>query len=180
MLWDVVGALLPSAAGIALSPFPVVGAILVVGGPHGRWAGPAFVVGWLVGLSALTAVAVALGTLIGGGDSATWMSWVRVLLGLGLVALGVRKFLARPRGDEEAGTPRWMAGIVTATPRRALVVGVSLAALNPKNLAFALASASVIGQVDQTADQVFVEGADLRDARVEHRARSGAGEPARW
>jgi threonine/homoserine/homoserine lactone efflux protein len=39
-----------------------------------------------------------------------------------------------------------------------LVVGASLAALNPKNLAFALASASVIGQLDQAADQAFVEG----------------------
>ena len=158
MLWDVVGALLPSAAGIALSPFPVVGAILVVGGPHGRWAGPAFVVGWLVGLSALTTVAVVLGKLIGDGESATWMSWVRILLGLVLVALGVRKFLGRPRGDEVTATPRWMSGIVTASPRRALVVGASLAALNPKNFAFALASASVIGQLDQAADQAFVEG----------------------
>ena len=158
MLWDVVGALLPSAAGIALSPFPVVGAILVVGGPQGRWAGPAFVVGWLVGLSALTTVAVVLGKLIGDGESATWMSWVRILLGLVLVALGVRKFLGRPRGDEATATPRWMSGIVTASPRRALVVGASLAALNPKNFAFALASASVIGQLDQAADQAFVEG----------------------
>jgi threonine/homoserine/homoserine lactone efflux protein len=158
VLWDVVGALLPSAAGIALSPFPVVGAILVVGGPHGRWAGPAFVAGWLAGLSALTAVAVALGSLVGNGEGATWMSWVRILLGLVLMALGLRKFLGRPRGDEGAVTPRWMAGIVTASPRRALVVGASLAALNPKNLAFALASASVIGQLDQAADQAFVEG----------------------
>lgn len=85
------------------------------------------------------------------------MAWVRVLLGLVLVALGVRRFLGRSRGDAVAATPRWMSSIVTASPGRALVVGASLAALNPKNLAFALASASVIGQLDQAADQAFVE-----------------------
>jgi threonine/homoserine/homoserine lactone efflux protein len=98
-----------------------------------------------------------MGSLIGSGESVN-LAWMRILLGLVLVALGVRKFLGRPRGDETPATPRWMAGIVTASPRGALGVGATLAALNPKNLAFALASASVIGQLDQSADQVFVEG----------------------
>ena len=157
MLLEVVGRLLPSAAGIALSPFPVVAVIVVVGGPRGRLAGPAFAVGWLVGLSLLTGVAVGVGELLAGGQPATWASWARILLGAVLLGLGVRKGLRRPRADEPATTPSWMAGLTAATPGRAGVVAVGLAALNPKNVALALASASVIGQVDQDAVSAFVE-----------------------
>jgi hypothetical protein len=157
-LLDVVGALLPAAAGIALSPFPIVGAILVVSGPRGRAAGPTFALGWLVGLTALTAVAIALGELVGGGEAATWVSWVRVLLGAALAGLGVKKFLARPRGDDDVPMPGWMAGLANATPGRAIGLGAGLAALNPKNVAFALASASVIGQLEQTSQAAVIEG----------------------
>lgn len=156
---DIVGALLPSAAGIALSPFPIIAVILVVTGPRAGSAGPAFAVGWLVGLSALTAVAVTLGELVGRDEAATWASWARVLLGAALVGLGVRKLLGRRPGDEPASTPGWMAGVAAATAGRALLVGFGLAAGNPKNVAFALASASIIGQADQSSDEVLAEAA---------------------
>lgn len=159
MILDIVGALLPTAAGIALSPFPIVAAILVVGGPHARSAGPTFAFGWLVGLSALTALAIAVGSLIGSGESPTWASWARILLGTAVVALGVRKFMGRPREDEASTMPGWMAGLADAPPGRALLIGLGLAALNPKNIAFALASASIIGQVDQDTSSALVEAA---------------------
>lgn len=159
LLLDVVGSLLPTAAGIALSPFPIVAVILVVTSPRGRTTGPTFALGWLVGLSALTAVAVGVGELVGGGTPATWAAWARVVLGVALVALAVRKFAGRPRADDPAPMPGWMTGLVAASPGRALVLGFALAALNPKNVAFALASASVIGQVGQSAGAVLVEAA---------------------
>jgi threonine/homoserine/homoserine lactone efflux protein len=52
-----------------------------------------------------------------------------------------------------------MAGLAAATPGHAGAVGFGLAAFNPKNVAFALASASVIGQVDQDAGSALVEAA---------------------
>jgi threonine/homoserine/homoserine lactone efflux protein len=159
VLLEVVGGLLPAAAGIALSPFPIVAVILVVGGPRGRVAGPAFALGWLLGLSMLTAVAVGVGELLAGGQAGTWAAWARILLGAVLLGLGVRKGLRRPRGDEPAMMPSWMAGLAAATPSRAGAVGFGLAAFNPKNVAFALASASVIGQVDQDAGSALLEAA---------------------
>lgn len=132
MLLHVVGSLLPAAAGIALSPFPIVAVILVVTSPQARSAGPAFAAGWLAGLSLLTAVVVGLGELVGGGEPATWAAWVRVVLGAALVVLAVRKFAGRPRADEPGTTPAWMAGLTTASPGRALILGLGLAALNPR------------------------------------------------
>jgi threonine/homoserine/homoserine lactone efflux protein len=156
---QVIGGLLPAAAGIALSPFPIVAVILVVSGPRARVSGPAFALGWLVGLSALTALAILLGDLLGDDDAATWASWARVLVGAVLVAWGMRTFVHRPRGDDRPPDPEWMAGLSSAGPGRAATIGIGLAALNPKNVAFALASASVIGQLDQEAASVLLEGA---------------------
>lgn len=156
---DHVAALLPAAAGIALSPFPVVAITLVVGGPRGRASGPAFALGWLVGLTALTAAAVGVGELVGDGDPARWASWARVVLGAALVGLGARKLLSRPDGDQPATPPGWAAGLTDAAPLRAAVTAAALAALNPKNVAFAMASASTIGQVDQDGAGVVGQAA---------------------
>ncbi len=59
MLTDVIGDLLPAAAAVALSPIPIVAVVLVLGSPQARTAGPAFAIGWVVGLGAVS-VAVTL------------------------------------------------------------------------------------------------------------------------
>jgi threonine/homoserine/homoserine lactone efflux protein len=162
MVLEVVGLLLPYAAGIALSPFAIVGAVLVMSGPRRRVTGPLFAAGWLLGLSGLTAVAVLLGELVGGGEQARWVSALRLLAGVVLVVLGARLLLRSRDGDSGEGPsdePSWLSGLSDITPRRAFVIGAGLAAANPKNLVFALASASVIGQVDQAGSAAVLEAA---------------------
>ena len=41
---------------VALSPIPIVGVVLMLGTPRGRVNGPAFVAGWIAGLSILGAL----------------------------------------------------------------------------------------------------------------------------
>ncbi|WP_380169367.1 GAP family protein [Jannaschia sp. R86511] len=156
---DQVGSLLPAAAGIALSPFPLVAVTLVVGGPRGRAPGLAFALGWVVGLSMLTAVAVGVGELVGSedGEAGLRASWARVALGTALLALGVRKLARLPGGPSAA--PGWAAGLTGAPPSRALATALALAALNPKNVAFALASVSTVGQAALTGGGVLVPAA---------------------
>ena len=50
MLGEVIGDLLPSAVGVALSPVPIVAVILMLGTPRARTNGPMFAVGWVAGL----------------------------------------------------------------------------------------------------------------------------------
>jgi threonine/homoserine/homoserine lactone efflux protein len=160
MLLDVIGALLPAAAGIALSPIPLVAVIVVVSGGRGAILGVSFAAGWVLGLTALTGVAVAVGELVGSDDAATWASLLRMLLGGALVVLGVRTLVrSRSAADGAAKQPGWLQGIGSAGPGRTAAIGAAVAALNPKNVAFALASASVIGQVDQDASSVVIEAA---------------------
>ncbi|HUK72944.1 MAG TPA: GAP family protein [Streptosporangiaceae bacterium] len=45
-----IGGSLPLAIGIALSPIPIIAVVLMLTTPRARANGPAFVLGWLLGL----------------------------------------------------------------------------------------------------------------------------------
>ena len=51
-----IGALLPSAAAVALSPIPIVAVILMLSTPRAKTNGPAFAVAWMIGLAAVSSV----------------------------------------------------------------------------------------------------------------------------
>ena len=59
-----IGDLLPSAIGVALSPVPIIAVILMLGTPRARSNGPAFAVGWVLGM-----VIVSVIVLLVAGDS---------------------------------------------------------------------------------------------------------------
>jgi threonine/homoserine/homoserine lactone efflux protein len=156
VLSQAVGATLAFALAVALSPFPVIGIVLILSGTHGRRNGPLFAVGWVLGLSLVSAVVVLL--LAGADDPDSSASavadWFRVVAGLALIGLGVRKFLTRPRDDEVEKTPAWMASLADASPGRAWVLGLLLSGANPKNVVL---TASAVTAVIETG----VHGADL-------------------
>jgi threonine/homoserine/homoserine lactone efflux protein len=140
--------LLPLALAAALSPFPVVAAVLVVGAPEGALAGVGFAIGWLAALGTLTLLLTfALGEAEGLAFSAG--AWVQILIGLLLLAAAVKKWRSRPRGDDPVRVPAWMRPLEAAGPGRAAVFGALLGA-NPKNIALAAAAASSIAYAGLT------------------------------
>jgi threonine/homoserine/homoserine lactone efflux protein len=156
VLLQAIGAVLPAALAIALSPFPVIGIVLILAGPHGRLSGPLFTLGWLVGLSVVSAV---VAVVFGGADdpdstSSAVADWGRVLVGAALIVVGVRKWRARPRPGDAVAAPTWMASLDAATPGKAFVLGGVLAGANPKN--FVLAAAAAVSVVE-----AGVHGAEL-------------------
>ena len=135
--------ILPFAAGIAVSPFPVIPVILLLFAPRARAASTAFLAGWMTGILVATTVFVALADVLQTQtDAATWVSWARVLLGAALVALGVRQWSGRRAGTE---TPGWMQSIETATPGAAARFGLLLSAANPKIVLLAAGAGLAIG-----------------------------------
>jgi hypothetical protein len=52
-----IGQSLPLAVGVALSPVPIIAVVLMLTTPRARANGPAFVLGWLVGLGLVGAIA---------------------------------------------------------------------------------------------------------------------------
>ncbi len=158
MLLQAIGTVLPAALAIALSPFPVIGIVLVLAGPHGRLNGALFTLGWLVGLSVVTAV---VAIVFGGADDADSTSsaiadWGRVLAGATLVGLGIRKWWRRPRPGEVVDAPTWMASLDAAGPGKALMLGALLAGANPKNFVLAAAAATSVVETGVHGTQLVV------------------------
>ena len=98
MLWPAIGDLLPAAAAVALSPFPIVAVVVVLGTERARTNGIAFAAGWTGGLAVLTAIVTAITSGASNPDSApsTAVGVVRVLLGLLLFGLAAKTWHERP------------------------------------------------------------------------------------
>ncbi len=144
-----IGGSLPLAVGIALSPLPIIAVVLMLTSHRAKVNGPAFVLGWLIGLGIVGAIVLALAGTGGAskaGSPATWVSWVKIALGILLLLVAARQFRSRPRGGEEPQMPKWMASIDKTTPLAAAGLAAALAGANPKNLLLAISGAATIAQ----------------------------------
>jgi hypothetical protein len=141
---SVLTTLIPLALVIAISPLSVIPAVLVLQAPHPRPTSLAFLGGWLLGLAALTAIFVASsGALTGLRNSPpTWASWLRVVLGLALIAFGIYRWLTR-HGHTES--PKWMRSFATLTPGRAGVTGLVLVVVRVEVLTMCALAGLAIG-----------------------------------
>ena len=151
-----IGGSLPLAIGVALSPLPIIAVVLMLTTPRARVNGPAFVLGWLAGLAVVGAIVLAVAgpaDASSSGSPATWVSWLKIALGLLLLAVGVREFRARPADGDQAALPKWMQTIDTAKPRAAFGLAAVLAGANPKNLLLAVSAAASIAQTGISGGQ---------------------------
>jgi len=138
------------AVGVAISPVPIIAIVLMLGTPRARSNGPAFALGWVIGLAIAGVVILALASSRAqenGDEPATWASVVKLVFGVLFVLFAARTWRGRPRGDEAAALPKWMQAIDRFEAGKSLAVGVLLSALNPKNLALTIAAAAAIAQV---------------------------------
>ena len=117
-MWNAVGQILPAAVGVALSPIPIIAVVLMLVTPRGRVNGPMFVLGWLVGLTILGVVVLAIAgpTQSTSSSSSTGADATQIVLGALLLLVAAGQFRQRPHGDEEPATPKWMSTIDTFTP----------------------------------------------------------------
>jgi threonine/homoserine/homoserine lactone efflux protein len=137
------------AVGIALSPVPIITVVLMLTSRRAKVNGPAFILGWLIGLGIVGAIMLALAGAGGAstsGSPATWVSWVKIALGVLLLLVAARQFRSRPHGDEAPQMPKWMATIDKTSPPAALALAAVLSGANPKNLLLAVGGAAAIAQ----------------------------------
>ncbi|MEV1026619.1 GAP family protein [Streptomyces sp. NPDC050264] len=165
-LGDVMG----YAAGVAISPLPIVAVILILATPRARLNGTLFVIGWLVGLSALGVVMLVIGGSAGsstGKQPATWVGGLKTGLGILLVLFAVRHWRRRPADASQAQLPKWMAAVDRFTPVKTLGLGLALSAANLKNAPLTVAAGATISSSGIPAGQqaaslaVFVAIASL-------------------
>jgi hypothetical protein len=146
---EAIGQALPFAIGVAISPMPIIAMVLILVTPRARSNGPAFLVGSVLAVALVGGIALAIADPAGASDDgapATWVSWVKLALGLLLVALAVKQWRGRPRAGEEAPMPGWMSALDTFTPVRSLAIGAALSGINPKNLILIAGGVAAVAQ----------------------------------
>ncbi|ALO94765.1 membrane protein [Streptomyces hygroscopicus subsp. limoneus] len=144
----VLGDVLGFAAGVAVSPLPVIAVILVLATPRGRLNGILFTVGWILGLCVLGAVTLAVASPADASahkHPATWVGALKLALGLLLLFFGARQWRRRPKDPSQAKLPKWMGAIDRLTPVKVFGLGTALAALNAKNAPLTIAAGAAIG-----------------------------------
>ncbi len=143
---DAIGATLGYAVGIAVSPIPIAAVILMLFSGRARVNSVSFMVAWVVGIALVTTVVVLIpGLEANNSEPSDTTGWIKLVLGVLLLAVGVRQWRTRPGPDDEVPVPGWMAKIDELKPGASFGLGFVLSALNPKNLLLAIAAGASIG-----------------------------------
>jgi threonine/homoserine/homoserine lactone efflux protein len=157
---EALGQILPLGIGVAISPVPIIAVVLMLATPRARANGPAFVLGWVVGLAivgTIVLLASSGASASDDGEPATWVSILKLVLGVLLLLVAVREWRHRPRrGDHDAALPTWMQTIDSFAAPKALGMGVLLSGVNPKNLLLTVGAAAAIAQTGVPAGEQAV------------------------
>jgi threonine/homoserine/homoserine lactone efflux protein len=146
---DAIGQVLALGVGVALSPVPIIAVVLMLGTPRARVNGPAFLLGWVIGLAVVGAIVL---VVAGGADAsedgepANWVGVLKLVLGVLLILLALGQWRGRPHRGEAPALPGWMRTIDGFTPGRSIAIAVALSAVNPKNLLLTVGAATAIAQ----------------------------------
>ncbi|KQQ93319.1 hypothetical protein ASF62_16630 [Leifsonia sp. Leaf325] len=156
---SVIGDILPLALGIAISPIPIIAAILMLLSPKAKGTSVGFLLGWVLGIVVVVVLFELLSSIIPASDpdaAKPIAGVIKLLLGLGLLFLAWRQWGSRPQHGAEAALPKWMAAIDTMTTTRGIILGFVLAAVNPKNLIMAVGAGVTIGTAGLETGEIVV------------------------
>ena len=157
---QVIGDLLPLAIGVAISPIPIIAVILMLLSRQANRTSTGFLLGWVAGIVVVTVVVLLLVGQAGNtsqGEPSTVSGVIKLVLGVLLLFLALRQWQARPKEGRPGTMPKWMSAIESFTFRRALVLGLLLSAVNPKNLLMCLGAGTTIGAAHLSgSDEVIV------------------------
>ncbi|MEU4214063.1 GAP family protein [Actinoplanes sp. NPDC026623] len=137
------------AVGVALSPMPIIAVVLLLTTAGARRNGPAFVVGRLTGLAVIGVIVLAIAgpaVVSDQGQPATWVTWLKLVLGILLLLVAAQQFAGRPAADAEPTMPNWLQSIDRFGAARSLGTGAALTGLNPKNFLLAVSAGTAIAQ----------------------------------
>lgn len=153
-----ISAMLSPAVGILVSPFPIVGLILILLSKKAKSNSIFYMLGWIIGNTAVFIISMLLigGTIGNQGDPSLTKQIILFVLGGLLILLAVKEFLQRPKGNEEPKTPGWFAKMSNIKPLGAAGFGVILSAANPKNLLLGVTAGVSVGALSLNASDTIL------------------------
>lgn len=143
-----IGEILPLALGIAISPVPIIAAILMLLSPKAKGTSVGFLLGWLAGIVVDVVVFTLLSSIVPADDpsqSKPIAGIIKIVLGALLLLVALRQWRSRPHGDEQPKLPKWMAAIDQMTAGRGFLIAFLLSGVNPKSLLLGAAAGVAIG-----------------------------------
>lgn len=155
----VIGDILPLALGIAISPIPIIAAILMLLSPKARGTSVGFLIGWVLGIVVAISVFTALSSVLPENDpdaSQPIAGWIKIALGVLLLLMAIKQWRSRPATGEAAALPKWMSAIDTMTAGRGMILGFLLSAVNPKNLLMAAGAGVIVGDSDLSGGEIVL------------------------
>lgn len=158
MIRQVIGEILPFAVVVMVSPINIIAAILLLFSPRPKPAAAAYLAGFAVGVGAVLVAFDLVAEQIdwSSSDASRGGALLRIALGVLLLVAAVKKLRKRGAADEPPELPPRMRGISSMAPGRAATTGLAIGALNPKNIAMALASALAIGAASLSSGEIAV------------------------
>jgi hypothetical protein len=148
-LYVIVGTLLPFALGIAISPAPIIAAILLLTGNRSPAKGLAYLAGWLAGLMTLIFTML---LLVSSRDYSRWKiaaqftGWAVLIAGITLLIIAYLQWHQLPPPDAEIIPLAWLHAMPQATPFMALGAGLFFGLFSLKNLLIVAVTAVIIGE----------------------------------
>lgn len=142
---SLLGELIALAAVVALSPFTVIPAVLlVVHSDHPRAVGLSFLSGWLLSKAAITVAFLRLPDVVHPTDdpAPVWSGWGRIAVGIALLITAV-VYGGRPRSTYTS--PRWLERMRRLSPWAAALAGAALTVVNFKIVLACAAAGYAIG-----------------------------------
>jgi hypothetical protein len=152
----VIGEVLPLAVGVGNSPLPILVVTLMLLTPRATATAAACLLGWVLGLVLVSALAAGLAQTTGistQDEDQTTIAWGQVVFGLLLLLMAWQQWRTRPAPGQESTLPGWLSALDRFTPAKALGVGLLFSAGNPKNLMLTLTAAVTISASDLTTGQ---------------------------
>jgi hypothetical protein len=149
MIGQTIGEVLVFGVGVALSPL-AIGAVVVIlvagGGALPAWT---FAGAWVVTLTLVCTLVLLLADdadASATGQPATWVSILKIVVGLLLVPFGARSWREGASAEAETEAPGWMRKLDSVTTANAAGVAV-LFVVKPKNLLLAIGAGIAVAQV---------------------------------
>lgn len=154
-----IGEILPLALGVAISPIPIIAAILMLLSPRARVTSVGFLLGWVLGIVVAVTVFTLLSSILPEQDSDASnpvQGTIQLILGALLLLLAVGQWRKRPRRGVEPAMPKWMQAIDKMTFPVAFGLGFVLSAVNPKNLLMGAGAGVDIGSAGLTVGEIVL------------------------
>jgi Sap, sulfolipid-1-addressing protein len=154
-----IGELLPLAVAIAISVTTIITMVLMLLSPKAKSRTVGLLVGCVVGVGGAVALFALLPGLLATqdhGGSSRAAAVIKMVVGVLLVVLALKQWRGRPARGDRAELPKWMAGVDSMMPGKALVLGLLLSAVVPKNLLIALAAGVIVGEAGLSVGQASV------------------------